>query len=1206
MVGCPSVGWMVQGLKTMILQSFPYKLKLFFYYSPVVFAWTVWCLPNVLFAQNLSLSNLREKELVLASKRFELDTLTIFPSSLELFDLEQNHLIDTAFFSIQNNILFWNGPEDRFPLKIRARYRVMPVNLEAVSYRISKDSLKQNSTTDQQLVYGLEYNPFEGTSSFLDVRGLNYSGSFARGISFGNNQDLVLNSSFNLQMNGTLPSGVEVRAAITDESIPLQPEGNTQQLREFDKIFVQLQKDQHQVTAGDYEIRRPDSYFMNYYKKLQGLTYSQSAEVFGKGKFFNSASIAVSRGKFARNQILQQEGNQGPYKLSGNEGERFIIVLAGTEKVWIDGILLNRGIEEDYVIDYNRGEVTFTNKRLITKDSRIVIEFEYSEQNFNRTLYAISSGYQSEKLKLNFNLFNEQDGKNTSGNQALTDQQKQILSEAGDNFLSSLFPSIDTLEDLNGTRVAYALLDSMTLCGIVDSILVYAPNERQGRYTARFTFVGQGNGNYILDDENVANERIYKWVGPDPATCNPRGDYEPVIQLIAPKQQRMASLGVTFLPDKNTALSTEVAFSKKDLNRFSALNAGDDQGMAVFSSIDKTFRLSSGEKQWSLNTNFQFEHKDAAFEPINPYRSQEFLRDWNLVNILGFGTIVKADENLGNATIKLEKPDLVSLQYQFSGFFRENLYEGVKHNGIFWFAQKGWDIRISNDWLTTTETTQTSKFERPKLEISKTFETLGNWKIGAFGEREKSARYNMEGDSLLASSFYFERYKLYLHSPEQKSTQFQVNWTRRQDFQPTAVEFLKSTSASEFNVNGTWNLKSSLKLAGNFTYRNLLIPPNFSELDLSNQGETYLGRTDLNLNLLKGAFRFNSTYELGSGQEPKLEFSFLRVPQGQGTHIWLDSLYNNDGVIQPVEMEIAPFQDKADYIKVTTVTNDFIRTNNVNLNQGLNLNPKAVWFNASGFKKFLSKISTQSTLKINRKVQDASDVNPWNPFQLNIADTALVAVSSSVRQLLFFNRGDAVFDIQLGQGDNRNKFVQTSGFESRLLQERFIRSRVNFSRTWSIQAGLKSETRISDSEFFNNKDYRIANTVFDPQFTYQPSANLRFSFKYTFQNQKNQLPETGETSRQHDLKIETAFNKSVKMALRGSFSWVQIDFSGVENSPVGFAMLNGLKNGKNLLWNLGVDRQLAQNIRLNISYDGRKTGTNRLVHVGRVQVAAVF
>ena len=1157
------------------------------------------------YSQVNNLSNLRTKTVQLTHPRQDLDTLTIIPHSIQIFDSKtKQQLKDSLDYQLDNTAIVWQKAKAELPDQIDVIYRVFPFNIGESLSRF--DSVDTQKAIDESVI-GFEYNPYANQQPLINFKGLNYNGSFARGISFGNNQDLVLNSSFNLQLAGTLGDDVEILAAITDENIPLQPEGNTQQLREFDRIFIQIKKDNNQLIAGDYELRRPNSYFMNYFKKLQGATYSNTTKLFDeKGTLNSSASIAISRGQFARNNVIQQEGNQGPYKLQGNSGEQFIIILAGTEKVFLDGQLLKRGIEEDYIIDYNRGEVSFTNKRLITKDSRIIVEFEYSDQNFNRTLYTLNTEYLQGGLRLHFNLFNQQDSRNTVGDQALSDEQKLQLSQAGDTFENTLASSIRTLDNsTEELRATYELRDSIISCGLIDSVLVFNPNSDAAIYTARFTFVGQGNGNYILDNSQRANERIYTWVGPDTTTCMLRGDYEPVIQLSAPKRQQLLTMGASYeFNKKRTKVSTELAISQNDLNRFSTLDSEDDQGFAFYTTLQNHLPLAKESEEWSFDTKFQYELKNENFSPLNPYRAAEFLRDWNLTNIQGLGNTQNAEEHLTRATFSINKKDLGELSHEFSSFFRDSLYMGIRNQTRLQLNPKGWEIDFINDILATDEINQSTQFSRPKFSILKKFEKLGGWSIGVNGEREKSSRTDLKTDTLLTTSFFFDRYQFLLENRKSEKHQFGLSYNQRIDYQPSGDDFQENARAEELNINGQWQPGKVIRLKGNATYRNLTVNPGANIT--AETGETILGRVDMNTTISKGAIRTVSTYEIGSGQEPRVEFTFVRVAQGQGTHIWLDSLFNNDGIIQPNEMEIAPFQDIADFVRINTFTNDFIRTNNVLFNQSLQLNPKAVWFSKKGFRKFLARFATQSTVKIVRKTRQADGIAAWNPFQLDIIDTALVSVSSNIRNLLFFNRGNPTFDFQIGQTDNRNKIVQTSGFESRQLSEQFFKPRLNLSKTVSAELDLAIGNRISDSEFFDSRDYNIQFLRLAPEITYLPIKNLRFAFRYKFQNDENILLDANEQAVQHDLNLEIAFNRSAKTTIRSRFSWIQIDFSGESNSPVGFAILNGLQDGRNLLWNINFDRQLAKNIRLNLSYDGRKTGENRVVHVGRAQVAAVF
>ncbi|MEO0340720.1 MAG: hypothetical protein AAF242_16120, partial [Bacteroidota bacterium] len=756
-------------------------------------------------------------------------------------------------------------------------------------------------------------------AAIIDFKQLDYSGSFSRGLSFGNRQDLVLNSNFNLQLAGDLGDGLLIKAAITDENIPLQPEGNTQQLQEFDRVYVELSKNKNRLKAGDYELQNPESYFSRFFKKLQGLTFSNEIAA-GNSVLENEASVAIARGKFARFNLMAIEGNQGPYKLRGAQGERFIIVLSGTERVWMDGQPLARGLERDYIIDYNLGEITFTNKRLIRRETRIIVEYEYVDQTYTRTLLSAGSQWETKRNTLSIHLYSQQDSRNTTGLFALEDEDRAVLAAAGDDLSKAVLSSRRALESFSAARVAYESRDTTTSCG-TSSILVFSNNEEAELFTATFSFVGQGNGQYILSDSLIANEPVYAYVGNDPISCQPLGDYEPSLQLTPPQSQQLLILRNDWQIDKQTSWLTEFSFSHLDRNRFSEVDSKDDQGMAIYTNFHKVFGDSRPSKTWQLETELAYEFKSLHFQALNPYRAPEFLRDWNLADFSGIGAVNNSTEHLINNTWMLRHPEYGSAAYTFNSFLRDFDYRGFKHGVQLNFASKGWSLFSNSSLLNASTDLEDRQFIRPNIAVGKTFNKGEGWTWTVALDAEDNQRKNILSDSLSQNSYAYYNYSLAIKSPISKKNDLSIQYNHRTDRTPQAQALESSLVAQELAIESSWSVKKSIRLKLGFNYRNLdLLNP---EAPLSGQtGDNFLGRLNGSFNFWKGFVRSSVDYDIGGGQEPKRNFSFVRVRKGEGIYIWLDSLYNNDGVIQPNEMEISPFPDQAEYVRVSTFSDE--------------------------------------------------------------------------------------------------------------------------------------------------------------------------------------------------------------------------------------------------------------------------------------------
>ena len=98
------------------------------------------------------------------------------------------------------------------------------------------------------------------------------------------------------------------------------------------------------------------------------------------------------------------------------------------------------------------------------------------------------------------------------------------------------------------------------------------------------------------------------------------------------------------------------------------------------------------------------------------------------------------------------------------------------------------------------------------------------------------------------------------------------------------------------------------------------------------------------------------------------------------------------------------------------------------------MNPKAIWYNEKGIKDLIARFSTTTALQFNKKVFASKNIavgDVLSPFELRLADSLLVATSTSVRNIIFFNRTDTKYGMDYTYQFSESKTLLTSGFERR-------------------------------------------------------------------------------------------------------------------------------------------------------------------------------
>lgn len=1115
-----------------------------------------------------------------------LDSAGINPKRFVIVDKEGNSPNPFSYrIDFKKGIIFFSEELKQDQDSLTVEYVQYPSFLTRDYFTLDPKIIVENTGQIDKL-YSLQ----ESTNSniFTPFEGLNTSGSISRGITVGNNQNAVVNSQLDLQITGKLTDDVSIRASIQDADIPTQEGGYSQSLNEFDQIFIEIFGENWNIRAGDIDLGNQSSYFGRFSKKVQGISLGGTFNNPDGSKISAFASGALVKGVFAKSEFVGQEGNQGPYKLVGPNGELYILVVSGSERVYVNGLLLERGENKDYVIDYNAGEIRFNPTFPITGNMRISVEYQFTDRNYTRFIGYGGGNYNSAKLDLGVYVYSESDAKNQPLQQSLTEEQVAILQAAGDNKELMMAPSaVPDVYSENKILYKKEFRNGQ-------EIFVYSNDPEDDLYNVRFTLMGDNNGNYVISSQNSIS-RIFEYVAP--INNIKQGNYEPIIRLNAPEKLQIGGLNGQYRPSEKTIIDFEIAGSNNDQNLFSDIDNSDNDGFAGRIAFKQRFLNTSDSLKIGAIGSWDFVQKD--FKTIERLYNVEFNRDWNLIDPRGNQSFVVSG-------VEVSHPKIGGGRYEFQNLeFSEN-FNGTRH-------LLAADVKFDKLRMNTYGSLMNSRADS----ISTEFFRFNNTTSYSFEKAWLGGKFAMEDnrikdealDSLSIASQKFAAYELF--SGIGDSTQVFVEL----GYQFRVNDSVRNNRLQKVSSSNTYYFKSQLinsentQLSAFANYRTVKYEL-FSRLDsLSTLPGTVASReTERSLNsrilynqmFLDGGIRLNTTLESSNGVVPQQEYTYIKTEPGQGVYMWID--YNANGIQELEEFEVAQFQDQAEYVRVLLPNQVFLKIRQNKFSQILTLNPQA-WSNKEGFRKMLSHFYNQTSYILDRKVRRRDDGFNMNPFEDGGDDQ--LGLTLNFRNALFFNRGKQNFSTSytyiLTSADN----LLSLGLQKNNLESHQMNFNHKFWEIWLFNFKGATGSNESLSENFESRNYRLKSYELNPKISYLFSRQTRFDVFYAFKNNDNAIG-AGEMLEQQTLGFSFAYSNAEKISISGEFNYISNDFTGSAFSPVAYQMLEGLQPGTNFTWRTLFQKRITKYLDASLSYFGRKSETTKTVHTGTIQLRAYF
>ncbi len=410
-----------------------------------------------------------------------------------------------------------------------------------------------------------------GESSSIKTRG-----SVSRKIEIGSSGQSLLSGGLDIRLNGELAPGVKINGVINDNDAPFDDYSSTQSVKDVDNVLIRIYSDKLDANIGDIYINPLWSYWSRFNRKLIGAQTAYKGE-----RYSGEAFVGSARGKYIRQEITAREADQGPYRLHGNDGDNAIQIVPESEKIYIDGTLLERS---QYTLYYSDAELYFSSELLIASSSRIVAEFNYVNEFFSRSSMGANSSWRFGKnVKISASYIREKDDENNPLDIHLANISSDSLSNISTT--DGIFTISTALKDTSGDYDASG------------NTWVYV-GEDQGSHTVYF-YRENTNGGYIR--QYTAEGKMFYTYAPE----DPLSQYFPRRKITLPNTHWIASMNVE-LGQKNTAHALiDAAYSGYNENNYDSRQSQVSPAFKWDTALPIGKNLTISSDGWYMDQNYR-------------------------------------------------------------------------------------------------------------------------------------------------------------------------------------------------------------------------------------------------------------------------------------------------------------------------------------------------------------------------------------------------------------------------------------------------------------------------------------------------------------------------------------------------------------------------------------------------------------------------